>query len=373
MLRFCLLLLLVLFSAVSSQARSPDQMHYLGENSGEAVDMQGKAKQSFVIDRTDWPRWGEAAVEEGLPKDSRLQGFMMLGHGGTPDHLLLQNTTAPADVKYSPEDEQLNFYRFDYDGRGAKPRLHEIGRLGLAVYRLIEPSGGDPFGIGRPTLFLDYDEGGTFYGGHAMEMLVLGDQIYDFTPEGFGRVILADDILADGRFAVVASDDRWGNYFLPCGQCGPLVPVVVVWRDNDWQEACREFIPYYEQRMAFYRKAPAKDDGPVELPRFLHRRTNLLLNLLQIGRVDEAQAIYDAMLEEGARISQQAQAQEKDQQQLSVLREEAQFLDNVRKDIGPLFEVVRAEPKRACGLRAIDSQKRHPYGAIRRSRLFGGR
>ncbi len=373
MLRFCFLLCFVLLPAMPLQARSPERMHYLGENSGDEVDMQGKARQPFVIDRADWPRWGEAAIRWGLPKGARLQGFLMLGHNKQkPSHLLLRYTTAPVEVRYDPEKERMIFYRFDYTERGRPPRLREIERQKLEYYDLVEPSGGDPFGIGHPTLFLDFGAGGTFYGGYRTDILVLDDALYDFTPEGFGRVVLADDILADGRFAVVASDDRWGNYFLGCGQCGPLVPVVVVWRDNDWQEACREFIPYYEQRMVFYRERPGKDDGPVRLPRFLHWRTNLLLNLLQIGRVDEAQAVYDAMLEEGARISQQALAQEKDPNQLSILQEEASFLDNVRKDIGPLFEVVRSAPERACGLRAIGSQKRHPYGAIRRSRHFGG-
>ncbi|WP_370155180.1 hypothetical protein [Ferrovibrio sp.] len=359
-----------LWQAAPALARDPATFHYLGETAGDPADPQGGPDTPFLVPQRHWPHWMAAltaALQKSQPAGATLVQQLLLRAGADhPARLALvwdlRDTADPA--RGGAMVFEIHDVAIAADGTVAPAK-----RLSAEdwLVRIVEPSGGDPFGTGRPLLFVEFGSGGSGYAGYELSVLALGAEIDEITPRDSGRPILAADLQRDGRFALVSSNDRWGNYFRGCGQCGPLVPVVSVWREGGLAEACRDFQAYYEARMDFSYRAmrSGRERGSIE--DFLWNRAELVLNLLQAGRLEEAAYEYGLMIDEADGVRRQLGEARADQPQYrqGIDSAAAEWLQRVQADFEPLFRAVGAAADRACPLQAGEGPAR-AYGFVAR-------
>lgn len=356
----------IFWQMAPAQARDPASFQYLGETGGDAADPQGGPDTPFLVPQSHWPDWIAGLTDrlrQAQPEGSRLAQQLLFRAGADyPARLAL--VWDRRNRKDRMPDDGMVFELYDLVV-GDDGTVTETKRLGAEdwLVKLVAPSGGDPFGTGKPLLFIEFGSGGTGYTGYELSLLALGAEIDEIDPRDRGRMILAGDLQRDGRFALVSSNDRWGNYFRGCGQCGPLVPVVSVWRDGGFAEACRDFQVYYEARMDFSYRAMRNGRERASLETFFENRATLVLNLLQAGRLEEAAYEYGLMIDEADGVRQQLGEANADvpQYRHDLDVEAAAWRQRLQADFEPLFRNAGMAADRACPLQAHDGPARS-YG-----------
>ncbi len=346
-------------------SRTPTQLQYLGENTGRSVADAGLAPYRLALH--DLPRragllrqslWAEQ------PKGTRIGQQAWFQRNGRLTHLAILWDLSDAIWPEQGEnrlERLLVLHRLSDDGVAV--RAEKLIQATDEHIRIVEPSGSDPFDEGVGLLFLDFGSGGSDASGYQMAILRLDDQLSDATPSGYGRVVLADYLPPQGQFAVVAADDRWRGYGLGCGQCGPIVPVVLVRRQGQYEEACAAFPAYYQTRIGFSQERVSDGSERRSLGDFFDNQVKLILYYAQIGRLVEAQAHYRALPKESeaviaasirdGRLSL-AEADRRQQQRTDLLAA-------LVRDIGPILTSAEAST-RSCRLQSrVGNGASEPY------------
>lgn len=283
MRRALCIVVLTLVAALPARARDRDELQYLGQNTGAPVDPALRRRLAYA--QADEPAWVLKALVGQHPK-----------RRPPAQHLLFHQSERPTYVAAVwrggwPADSKFVLYRVT---PGTPPRLKPVGTWEDERLAIVEPSGQDVHRDGTPVLFLEEGSGGSGYEGYRLHIFRLEDAVRDVTPPL--RTVWAEDIDDDGVVEVASSDDRWANLFHGCGQCGPLVPVISVWRDGAYRPACRDKAAFLRERMARIRQW-LKDDGSLPPEFQMAGWAELTLLHLQLGEADAAQDLYQATLD----------------------------------------------------------------------------
>lgn len=305
--------------------RSPEQRQHLGETTGTPVDTSIPRALAYGAD--DEPPW--VAPVLGKLTTNRPAGYAVV------QHLLFRRQGTPTFLAVIWQSDSLfdrKFALYRIDGT-TPPRLKIVRELDDAFYEMVEPSGQDIHGDGVAPLFLEQGSGGTSLYGYRLHALKLARSPKNISPSL--RPIMVEDLDGDGTWEIVASDDRWANFFFPCGQCGPLVPVVYVWRDGAYRMACDRYRPLVRDRIALFAEPPDFDGWPPRDQARLDMERALLY--LQAGDAAAAQGLYRRTVER-LRLDESEDAK-------TLLRQ-------VEAGFGPLMKASTALAVRTCPVQA---------------------
>jgi len=246
-----------------AEARDRKSLQYLGETGGDEIpldDMQHRALAYSASERPQWLNRILAKLQARRGPGAELAQMVLFRQNGKPTYLVLgwRNDNSSDDPNNVVEIHRVHVVS------QRKVLLHKLWQAGEFSVRIVEPTGHDVYGNGLPAVFIEVGSGGSGYSGYELLVLRLGRTLSSLTPTEYRvRPIIAADLLEDGRHALVASDDRWAQYFYGCGQCGPFIPAVFVWRYGRYKPACRDFRRYFQERIALFESAihtPAEGD-----------------------------------------------------------------------------------------------------------------
>lgn len=215
-------------------------------------------------------------------------------------------------------------------------------------------------------MVVKYSLGGIARLGDGLWIFRLSRGVFDVTPDWAGRSEWILDIDGDGDFEVIPSDDRWFGFFFGCSHCGPWVTVVLDRTDGAFVPACRSYPKIFEalgeNRLATLRD-PERDHNPWLLFEY---RIGAALELAQIGRVDEAQALYDETL----RLS--AERRSKGVWLQDERWDPAAYEEQTKAVFGPLLRGAAEFADTSCSVSAVRAESTHS-GLIRRIESFRGK
>ena len=265
----------------SALARSPQEMQYLGETTG--TEISESLSRPHALLPSQWPEELRNALK-AFEGEARRNGCVLR------NALAVQRDggfSVLASTWGCQSGQLFTLHRL----RNGK--LDLVRRLQEVSVTLVEPSGMDVFPDHVPALFVDVGSGGSGtegYGQHVFRVEANG--IKEVTPAL--RTPWAD--MVDGSLVAVSSDDRWGNFFRTCGQCGPHLPVIQEWRDGAFRPACKSRPALIERRIALEDEAAAKAESEGNELGAIESRLGKALLLLQMGRAGEGRAAYEDVL-----------------------------------------------------------------------------
>lgn len=166
-------------------------------------------------------------------------------------------------------------------------------RSGLEARNLsiVEPSGQNVHKDNLPILYLAVSEKESSFAKEELHVILLDRASVRLMTREPVRPVRAMDLDGDGRYALIASDDRWGGLFADCELCGPLVPLLYTWNRTEFRSDCRWYPDYFEQRAKLLeRRITATAD--LKLSAYLGLRMEIVLGLLQGGRIEDAQKVF---------------------------------------------------------------------------------
>ncbi|MGE4221499.1 MAG: hypothetical protein AB7G39_18800, partial [Alphaproteobacteria bacterium] len=166
-------------------------------------------------------------------------------------------------------------------------------RSGLEARNLsiVEPSGQNVHKDDLPILYLAASEKESGFAKEELHVILLDRASVRLMTREPVRPVRAMDLDGDGRYALIASDDRWGSLFEECLLCGPLVPLLYTWNRTEYRSDCRWYPDYFEQRAKLLeRRIAAAPD--LTLPTYLGLRMEMVLGLLQGGRMEDAEKVF---------------------------------------------------------------------------------
>lgn len=326
--------------ATHASARDPEELQYLGETSGSAI-------RALVVKR-------QGVADEALPQwlKSTLAEQTATLHD-TPcqrrQNLVFQQSEKMAFVAttWSCGDDYRGYLTIHRISDGSLPTL-ESSREG-GKFTIVEPSGSDVLHNDAAVLFVDEASGGSGYEGYRQHIFRLAQKVEDVTPPL--RTVWAESI--EGKLLVMSSDDRWANFFSGCGQCGPLIPVISVWKDGRFGPACRQYPALIEARLRDFSQyagdAVAKGAPPLQVAEY---KLNIALLLLQLGRGEEGRAAYESTLawlqQKRERIGMEADRPRRDW---------SKRLEDV---LGPTIAEASQLTDQQCPLTAAHGSDNHP-------------
>lgn len=224
------------------------------------------------------------------------------------------------------------------------------------------PSGNWADDDGAPMLVVGSGEG-TFYGSYRINVFRLGKTVRDITPEGFGRPILVQVLHGDSGHRIVASDDRWGNFFAGCGGCGPHVPIVLARESGGYRPACREFRAYYDFALQNSKAYLEQKASTLSYLDNLELRTTDALDMAQVGDVQDGRKYFQDALATATKAMEEDEARGMDVTYIKPTILAAQ------KTFSAVFDAAIGHMDAPCPISAIGRTGDHP-GAEARSRHF---
>jgi len=343
-----LLVFAIVAIALPAGAQVKETYQDLGQVGGNAVDVN--VDRPLAYSRKQEPAWVAAAVKDALRQ-------IKVTRRGEVQHMLFKYKGKPGFLAVTWQGGLFEgaFGLFRVTPGKPKPKLTILSNLHSGWYSILEPSGMDVYPDHLAPLFVKIAKGGSSWLGYGMMIARLGEHAEDVTPPL--RTVWAGDVEGDGVVQVLSSDDRWGNFFRGCGQCGPLFPVVWLWRGDAYGPACRERPRAIQERLQWYEDNVGTFDPKTELLVIVESRIQAAMLLLQLGEPEQARSRY-------------AQA-------LTLLRTAAgaggakagewqEWLASVEESFGPAIEQAAAAKDSPCPLLAVKSRGAHP-GAVKRS------
>ncbi len=262
--------------SVSAATRTEQEQEYLGDITG--VHTPSWAKRVHTLSHAEIPADRADVAHPSPPHDGdQLKQIIVYQRKGQPSYVVAA-------------------WRGNYGGLVSIDKVTKEGKLERAaslgdgeMVAIVDPSGQDVFPDHVPALFLDDASLGSSYQGYRHHILRLGDKVEDVTPPL--RTLWAD--LHKGTLTAMSSDDRWGHFFLPCGQCGPLVPVISEWRDGRFHPVCNKYQEFLHAHLKLARKQASKTDDVI------YNTADALLNAtllqLQLGQPKQARVSYQKL------------------------------------------------------------------------------
>ncbi|MBS4049529.1 MAG: hypothetical protein KG075_24505 [Alphaproteobacteria bacterium] len=330
-----------------AQTRKRQALQYLGETTGVPVADDGRSP--YRLPASALPHDSATLLSQLLekqPKGTKVWQHAIFLHNGEPGYLAV--VWNMYDAETPPYGRQLQIYRLVRNSDKLEPVL--VVEKHEEHVSIVEPSGSDPYGEGAGLLFVDFGSGGTGFQGYSQHIFRLDAVLTEITPREYGRPILADE-LEPGHFTVIASDDRWGNYFAGCGQCGPLIPVVLRRENGRYVEACSAHPGYYDVRIAWRLEKIANREERHSVEEFLSNRTELMLNYIQSGRLVEARRHFDEMASGSATLLQERSEKWDAARRAEGARYRERMLGRIVSDFEPVLAAAEAS-SRPCRLRA---------------------
>lgn len=156
---------------------------------------------------------------------------------------------------------------------------------------IVEPSGLGVHGDDLPILYLAAGDKQRGFSQEELHVIRLDRASVRLMTREPVRPVRVMDLDGDGRYALIASDDRWGDLFEDCQNCGPLVPLLYTWHEDEYRPDCRWYPDYFEQRAKLLeRRVTAAAD--MRLPTYVGLRMEIVLGLLQGGRIEDAETVF---------------------------------------------------------------------------------
>lgn len=279
-----LFLSIFLLVAGVASARTDKQRQYLGLTTGTEVPSWAKRAQTLARAEIPADRQGITTPGPAHRGDKRTQ-ILVYQREGRPGYV----------VAAWRNDEEWS----DYEGSTVTvDRVTDAGDLKRVAaieiqapcIKIVEPSGEDVFPDHVPALFVDELSLGSGFEGYTQHIIRLGDTVAEVAPPL--RTAWAE--YDHGKLLAMSSDDSWGNFFLTCGQCGPLVPVISEWRDGAFHSACKDHQVLIRKRLASFRRDLRHDQGNGSYY-YADNLLNQTLLLLQLGRTSEARKTYQVL------------------------------------------------------------------------------
>lgn len=243
--------------------------------------------------------------------------------------------------------------------------IHEIitGKKSLRTHRVLaldpeRPSIAAPSGVwvdsdGAPMLVVRSGSG-TSYHGHFIQIFRLSKTIQDVTPKNLGRPIRVEDLNGDGKYQVIAAEGRWGNFFFPCGGCGPLVPIVLKYDRGSYTPACREFSAYYQYRIGLWKKYRQEAAERQDAVKELEWQTDIALEMAQIGDVENGRRVLLDGLKHAAKFLESVVTPEKSDRVLKKI------IPAARELYLPIFDKALPHKDAPCPLLLVEHEDTHP-------------
>lgn len=327
-------------TATHASARDPEEFQYLGETSGTAIRTSVATRQTVADESL--PPWLKSALAEQIVTlhDTPCQRRQNLVFQQSGRPTFVATTWSCGDV---------------YRGYLTIHRVSDGNRLSLESSRdggkftIVEPSGSEVLPNDAAALFVDEASGGSGYEGYRQHIFRLASKVEDVTPPL--RTVWAENI--EGKLLVMSSDDRWANFFSGCGQCGPLIPVISVWKDGHLGPACRQYPSLIEARLRDFSQyaaaAEAKGAPPLQVAEY---KLNIALLLLQLGRGAEGRAAYESTLvwlqQKGAETGMEADRSRRD------------WSKRLEDALGPTIAEASQLTDQQCPLTAAHGSDNHP-------------
>jgi hypothetical protein len=125
-------------------------------------------------------------------------------------------------------------------------------------------------------------------------MIQMKRNTVDITPDWAGRVVDVADIDGDGRYEVVAMDDRWTGFFETSGSAGPFLPVVLDRVDGRFVPSCRKHAASYHRwnDLSIQNLADPSSMAPYRAEDY----ASALLAYAQIGALADARRAFTEMM-----------------------------------------------------------------------------
>lgn len=349
---FALSLFVLGIGTLPADARDRESLQYLDSTDGDKISLNDRHRRALAYSVNERPPWLKRVVAKLQARrgpNAELTQLVLFKQHGKPTYLVLGWLNDKGSIFRTVEIHRIKLIA------PQKVILQGIWEAREWLVHIVEPTGHDVYGDGLPTVFIEIGSGGSDYSGYRLLVLRLGRTLRSLEPVGYQlRPIIAADLLGDGRHALVASDDRWAQYFYGCGACGPFVPTVFVWRKGSYRPACKDFRRYFRERIALikpYMKEPAGEDASYTSWKNVEYETDIILSLIQMGRVDEGIARYHAMIE---------RARSNDAPGHVEPYFDPETVEDVARDIGPAIEAATLHSTAACPLLETPSEGAHP-------------
>lgn len=339
----------ILLAAPPAHARDLRELLSLGQNTGIRVD--AAVPRPGAYSQAEEPPWLMKALTRQHPKRHAPAQRLVFRRAGKPTY------AAAVWTGEWPANSKFVLYRI---AAASQPHLQPV--LELAEHRLaiVEPSGQDVHGDRTPVLFLEQGSGGSGYEGYRLHIFRLEDEVRDVTPPL--RTVWAEDIDGDGVVEVASSDDRWANFFHGCGQCGPLIPVISMWRDGAYRPACRDKPEFIAESIAILKKWLQEPEqmllGEFEATAW----EEIALLHLQAGHSAEAKAVHEEFLGLLSRARGEAQTESR-AKTLAIIEARA------RQGISPVIDKGETFATAQCPL--LEAEGGGHHGWHDRLRRFG--
>ncbi len=269
-------------SARPVAARSPEMLQWLGETSGDSVDLS--KPRTFALAESEVPAW----LNSQLSKQEMETGREACKRRQT---LIFRQTDRPRfvaatwDCEGSMYSGLFTLHRID-----EKRTLVQIGHMEGGGFRIVEPSGQDIYPDHPALLFVEFASGGSGISGYHLHVFRLDRHVSEVTPEM--RTVWAEAL--DGDVLAASSDGRWDIApYWRCSQCVNLIPVIFAWKNGRFIPACQDNPRIIEDRIRLKNSWLETDEAKREMPHIgieTHIETGLLW--LQIGRYQEGLASY---------------------------------------------------------------------------------
>lgn len=204
---------------------------------------------------------------------------------------------------------------------------------------------------------------GSSYTGHHLRIFRLGKVVREVTPTEVRRPIRVQDLDGSGRYRVIASEDRWGNFFQTCSGCGPLIPIVLEINEGGYRPACRKARAYYEEGIRRTREFLDEKAADERYLGGLDERTYIALMMAQMGDVDAGRRYFLKWLDVAVKAVEREKTPGDDKKHVSGIISAAENTFPAVFDEASRFEYSQ------CPLSAVDLPGNHP-GAVARARHF---
>lgn len=229
-------------------------------------------------------------------------------------------------------------------------RLHFLREVKSHYVAMAEPTGLGVFGDSVPAIFLTYSEGGNMLINEGMRIFRLTRSSVEITPLPDGTMIYTPRELGKDGPDLWVADWRWGWYFLGCGGCGTFIYMPLVWEKDRYLVACDRWPNVYDDRIENGRRY-LTEHPDVSLMGFFFVNIDIVLNLAEAGRVDEAKRLLATIFEEARR--RPAPSDQVNELLGGSLDGE---IERIRNDIGPVLEAAGKAEGYACPLLAYGDE-----------------
>lgn len=327
-------------AVTDASARSQEELQYLGETSGTATGSLVAKRHTIADDAL--PQWLKSTLDKQAVTLHETACKRR-------QNLVFQQNGKPSFVAatWSCGDDYRGYLTIHRVSGGN--RLNLVSSREGGKFTIVEPSGSESLSTDTAMLFVDEASGGSGYEGYQQHIFQLTSTVKEVTPPL--RTVWAESL--EGKLLVMSSDDRWANFFSGCGQCGPLIPVISVWKDEKFGPACRQYPGVIEARLRDYSQyatdAEAKGAPPLQVAEY---KLNVALLLLQLGRGAEGLAAYESTL---------AWLQQKSMETSNAIgRPLSDWPNRIENALGTTIAKASQLTEQQCPLTAAHSNDSHP-------------